>query len=170
MVGSYRTAVALGLCVSVLSAGLLLGTAGCKNKDESESSADQKKSLYERLGAKKGITLVVDDFVNRAAADPAVNFDRKRGNHATTWDATPENVSKLKTRLVEFIAVNTGGGGKYSGKDMATAHTGMGITDAEFNALAGHLKASLDAFKVGPQEQKELLDIIGSTRSQIVGK
>ena len=34
-------------------------------------------SLYERLGGEPAITAVVDDFVNRAAGDPAVNFVRK---------------------------------------------------------------------------------------------
>ncbi|MBY0453140.1 MAG: hypothetical protein K2P92_08900, partial [Bdellovibrionaceae bacterium] len=33
-------------------------------------------SLYTRLGEKKAIAAVVDDFVNTAAADPKVNFTR----------------------------------------------------------------------------------------------
>ena len=51
---------------------------------------------------------------------------------------------------------------------MKTAHAGMEITDAEFNALAGDLKASLDTFKVPAQEQKDLLAAVETTRKDIV--
>jgi hemoglobin len=53
---------------------------------------------------------------------------------------------------------------------MRTAHKGMGITDADFNALVEDLKQSLDKFKVPVKEQGELLGALGSMRSQIVGQ
>ena len=61
-----------------------------------------------------------------------------------------------------------GGPQKYTGRSMKNVHAGMGITNAEFDALAGDLKASLDKFKVPTQEQQELLAIVGSTRADIV--
>jgi len=51
----------------------------------------------------------VDDFVNAAAADPKVNFDRKNPPHSKPWDATPENVAKLKQRIAAFVTEATGG-------------------------------------------------------------
>jgi hemoglobin len=46
----------------------------------------------------------------------------------------------------------------------------MRITDEEFDALAGDLKATLDKFKVPAREQQELLAIIAATRPDIVEK
>jgi hemoglobin len=64
----------------------------------------------------------------------------------------------------------TGGPQKYEGRSMKAAHRGMRITDEEFDALAGDLKATLDKFKVPAREQQELLAIIAATRPDIVEK
>ncbi len=121
----------------------------------------QQKSLYERLGGEPAITAVVDDFTARAAADPKVNFLRG-GKYANV------DVPKLKKHLVNLVCSVTGGPQKYTGRDMKTLHKGMGISDAEFDALAGDLVASLDKFKVPAKEKDELLKIVGSTRGDIV--
>lgn len=123
-------------------------------------------SLYDRLGGEAAIKAVIDDFVARAASNPKVNFTRK-GTDAE-WPATPENVAKLKTHLVNMVGMVTGGPQKYTGRDMKAAHAGMKITNAEFDALAGDLIATLDKFKVPAAEKSELLTIIGTTRDAIV--
>ena len=51
---------------------------------------------------------------------------------------------------------------------MKQVHTGMRISNAEFDASIGDLKATLDKFAIPTAEQKELLAIIESTRSQVV--
>ena len=43
---------------------------------------------------------------------------------------------------------------------MKTSHAGLGITDADWNAAAGHLVETLDKFKVPAQEKQEVLDIV----------
>jgi len=53
---------------------------------------------------------------------------------------------------------------------MRTAHKGMGITDADFNALVEDLVKSLDKFKVPEKEKGELLATLGSLKPQIVGQ
>jgi hemoglobin len=133
----------------------------------SKAGGMQGKSLYHRLGEEPAIRAVVDDFVARAASDPKVNFTRK-GVPGAEWQATPENVEKLKVRLVQFIGQATGGPQKYAGKDMKTTHKGMKITNAEFDAAAADLKASLDTLKVPAQEQSELMAIVGGTRNDMV--
>jgi hemoglobin len=125
------------------------------------------KTLYDRLGGEPAIRAVVGDFVDRSAADAKVNFTR--AGTSKEWQATPESVQRLKDRLTEFVAQGTGGPQRYTGKQMREVHTGMKITNEEFNALAGHLKASLDKFNVPPKEQAELMAIIESTRKDVVG-
>ena len=58
----------------------------------------------------------------------------------------------------------------YKGKDMKTAHKGMGISDADFNALVEDLVKSLDKFSVPAKEKGELLGILGPLKPQIVGQ
>ncbi|HEX7272107.1 MAG TPA: group 1 truncated hemoglobin [Casimicrobiaceae bacterium] len=118
-----------------------------------------QKSLYDRLGGKEAITAVVDDFVANVAADKRIN-----GFFAKA------DIPRLKRNLVDQICQATGGPCTYTGKDMKTAHKGMGITDTDFNALVEDLKKSLDKFKVPAKEQGELLGALGSLKPQIVGQ
>ncbi len=136
--------------------GFLLLAAGCASTMQ-QSMAD--KSLYERLGGKDAITAVVDDFVGRVAADKRIN-----GFFAKA------NVLRLKTMLVDQICEATGGPCKYTGRDMKATHKGMGITNADFDALVGDLVATLDKFKVGEREKQELLAALGPMRKDIVEK
>ena len=130
------------------------------------AEAPAPPTLYDRLGGETALRAVVDDLVARAAADDTLNFTRQ--GTAAAWEATPANVETLKQRLVQFIGHATGGPQIYGGRDMATAHAGMEITNAEFDRLAGHLRASLTALGVGAAEQEELFAIVETTRSQIV--
>ena len=136
--------------------GFLLLAVGCASTMQ-QSMAD--KSLYERLGGKEAITAVVDDFVARVAADKRINSFFAKAN-----------VPRLKMMLVDQICEATGGPCKYTGRDMKTTHKGMGITNADFDALVGDLVASLDKFKVGEREKQELLAALGPMRKDIVEK
>lgn len=131
------------------------------------ASVADVRPLFDRLGGTPAVTKVVDDFVALAGNDPNVNFARK--GQPLAWDATPEQVALLKKRLVEFISATTGGEAHYNGQDMVTAHRGMNITDAEFDALAADLKAALEKNAVSAREQSELLAVVNRTRSAIVG-
>ncbi|HKQ40203.1 MAG TPA: group 1 truncated hemoglobin [Verrucomicrobiae bacterium] len=149
-----------------------VGAAGQVGKDE------RKLTLFERLGNENGVSAIVDDFTQRAIADPRVNWERKglkgsgifRRSESQTWTANDQNVGTLKQHMVQFLTLATGGPAKYDGKEMAAAHSGMRITNAEFDAAVGDLKASLDKLQIGTKEQKELLAIIESTRPQVVSE
>lgn len=141
------------------------------------AKAENKLSLYQQLGGEAGVSNIVADFLPRAMDDPRVNWDRKgvtRGGlsfHAgqsVAWKDTPENIAKLKQHLVEFLTLATGGPAQYTGKQIESTHADMHITNPEFDAVIGDLKASLDTLQVPNVEQKELLAIIESTRPQIV--
>ena len=153
---------------------------GSNKPSEKKTAEDLKKlTLYERLGGEKGVEGIVNDFVDRAMADPRVNWDRKgvtRGgvslsrNKSVQWDANPDNVKQLKKHIAQFIAVSSGGPTHYDGKKMNEAHAGLHITNAEFDATIGAMKSTLDKLQVPNPEQKELLAIIESTRPQVAEK
>ena len=139
--------------------------------------SETKITLYDRLGGTNAIAAIVDDFMARALQDPRVNWERKdvkRGGFSllrgkpVTWNATPESIARLKEHMAQFLALATGGPAHYEGREMEPAHASLHIANPEFDAAVGDLKASLDKLQIPNKEQKELLSIIESTRSEIV--
>jgi len=124
--------------------------------DADKPGADAPGALYDRLGGKKAITLVVDEFIARVAADARIKH-----RFFNT------DIPKLKTLLVEFVCVATGGPCKYTGLDMETSHAGMEVVDEEFTALVEDLAGALDRFKVPAREKGELLGALGPLKPQI---
>jgi len=138
-----------------------------------------RPTLYQRLGEEAGVQTLVADFVRRALADPRVNWKRTGvrsggflglGRRSAQWTPTEDDIDRLELHLAQFIAVAGGGPTQYEGRNLAAVHDGLAISNAEFDASIGALKASLDALKVGTDEQKELLALFESARSQIVRK
>jgi hemoglobin len=124
----------------------------------------KEKSLYDRLGGKKAISAVVDEFVGRVAGDRRINayFGATAGD--------PARLKKFKGNLVDQICQASGGPCKYTGKDMKAAHMGMGISGADFDALVEDLVGALDTFNVGAHEKEQLLGALGPMKGEIVEK
>src|ERR1051325_9771564 len=78
------------------------------------------RTLYDRLGGKKAITAVVDEFVGRVAADSRIN------HYFAQAAADSKRMAAFKVNLVDQICQAAGGPCKYQGKDMKSAHAGMG--------------------------------------------
>lgn len=123
------------------------------------ASGAAAQSLYERLGGQTAIVAVVDDFVGNVAADPGIN-----GFFAKT------DIARLKRLLVEQICAASGGPCTYTGRDMKTAHAGMGVQETHFGALVNDLVKTLDKFKVPEKEKNELLAVLGPMKSDIVSR
>src|SRR5213593_4555891 len=96
-------------------------------------AGQKEKTLYQRLGGVKAITAVVDEFVNNCAGDSRIN------KFFADTAKDPKRLKRFKENLVDQICQASGGPCKYRGKTMKAAHKGMGITDADFNALVEDL-------------------------------
>ncbi len=132
------------------------------DKASKASKSDKGNSLYSRLGGKKAITAVVDEFVAIVVADDRINtFFADTGKD-------PKRVAAFKGKLVDQICQASGGPCKYKGKDMKTAHAGMGVKEEHFNALVEDLVKALDKFNVGATEKNELLGALGPMKADIV--
>ncbi|MBV9746615.1 MAG: group 1 truncated hemoglobin [Acidobacteriia bacterium] len=127
-------------------------------------SGQSKDALYKSLGGKKAITAVVDEFVARVAADNRINGFFKQ----TASD--PKRLADFKMKLVDQICEASGGPCKYTGKDMKSAHAGMGISAADFNALVEDLVGALDKFHVKETDKNALLSVLGPMKGDIVEK
>jgi hemoglobin len=120
-------------------------------------------SLYDRLGGVYAIAAVVDVFIDRIMVDPVLNAN-------PLVDEAHHRVPKagFKYLVTEMVCMATGGPQRYTGKSMKDSHAHLKITPAEWDVFAGHFKAVLDQFKVPAAEQKDLFEIVGTTRGDIV--
>jgi hemoglobin len=127
-------------------------------------TADDAKSLYERLGGKPAIQAVASDLVDRILADRRVNgwF-----SHAA---ASPQNTDGYKAKLADFLCQSAGGPCQYAGRDIVSAHQGRGVTSDAFNAVVEDLVATLDKFKVPQKEKTDVLNFVAGLKSSIVQK
>jgi len=120
-------------------------------------------SLWQRLGGEKGVRELVREAGTAAVADPKVNFFR-----GGQYKLDEKGVARMEQLLVEFVSVASGGPLKYTGKDLSTIHKGMKITDAEFDALIGHIVETMKKHKIAQKEIDELVAGVEGTRKLIV--
>jgi hemoglobin len=121
-----------------------------------------EKSLYQRLGGYDALAAVTDEFITRLATDPRL------GRFFTGLS----NDSKIRVRqhVIDFLCVATGGPCKYTGRDMRTAHTGLNISEAEWNKSVEYLVETLDKFKIPDKEKSQVLGAISGLKADIVGR
>lgn len=117
-----------------------------------------EKSLYDRIGGEKKAREIVSDIWDNHSKNPIVK-DRFA-------KSSPEYV---KQRVFEIFAAATGATDvSYGGLDMKTAHTGMNISEMEFNAVVDDVLAACASNGVAQQEMNEVLAILWSVRKDIV--
>jgi len=101
-----------------------------------------------------------------------------RTNSLAIWQAIPSrffvglsSASRLKVRqqVVDFLCVATGGPCKYTGRDMKTVHTGLNITESDWDSTVKYLVGTLDKFKVPEKEKNEVLTALAGLKGDIVG-
>jgi hemoglobin len=152
-----------------LSALVACGTKSDQKAADSSAAAAaaaaaQPKSLYDRLGGTTAIASVVDAFVANVASDARIN---KRFTRVAKDTAA---MRQFKQKLVDQICQGSGGPCTYTGKDMKTAHQGMGIKGADFDALVQDLVKALDGAGVPQKEKDDLLAVLGPMTTDIVTK
>jgi hemoglobin len=118
-------------------------------------------SLYARLGGHDVIVKITRDFVDWSLADNHLGrfFPHVRDQ---------EDLKDLNERIVEFLCAITGGPCVYKGRDMKTAHTGLGITEDDWQIAVDLFTAALAKHRVPRPLQSEFLRIIEDMKSDIV--
>ena len=152
---------ALGTLLPALALALSLATL-LSAASAQDGQMQAKKSLYERLGGYNAIAAVVDDFVGRLVTDK--QFERFFVGHST------DSKKRIRQHILDQFCAAAGGPCIYTGRTMKASHEGLGISEAEWDAAAKHLVASLDKFKVPEAEQKELLAFVTTLKADIVEK
>jgi hemoglobin len=123
------------------------------------NSQGKPASLYDRLGRYDAISHIVDGYLKGIRSDP--QFSRFSGRGA-------DSLRRAKQLLKDQLCALTGGPCSYIGRDMKTAHSGLGITSDEWSANMKYMAGALDNAKISGKEKTEFLAIIDSLKPAIV--
>ena len=122
----------------------------------------KEQTLYQRLGGYDAIVAVTDDFLGRLVTGET--FSRFFVGFST------DSKQRIRQHVVDFVCQATGGPCIYSGRDMKTAHAGIGITNAEWDASVAAFVETMKALKVPEAEQKDLAALILPLEKDILEK
>ncbi len=150
----------LGLALLLANTSLAGGQSQPAGGQSQPAGGQTQRTLYERLGGYNAISAVVDDFEERLFADPKV------GKYFVGMGTDTRQLFKQKTK--NLVCNVTGGPCKVISRSAKTTHAGLGITNAEFDIVVGHLSESLDKYSVPAAEHKELMAIVDTLRKDIV--
>ena len=115
------------------------------------------QDFYQALGGEAGISRIVEDLLFRVADDQRI------AHHFVDAD-----ILRLHAKLVEQICHESMGPCTYTGDSMRDSHAGLGITEADFNALVEHLIDAMDAENVPRAAQNRMLRRLAPMHSDIV--
>jgi hemoglobin len=116
------------------------------------------ESIYDQIGGTAAVSATVDELYARVLGDPLVapyfaGLDMERQRH----------------HMRAFIATALGGSHQDQGRDMATAHAALGITDRAFDRVTEHLAGALGTLGVPSEQVKSILARVAPLRDEIVG-
>ena len=118
------------------------------------------ESLYTRLGGIESVRQLADEFLPALWADPQLGrFWQHREADRLRTD---------KTMLVYFLCERFGGPYVYTGRNMAKAHEGMGITASDWRLVLYHFEQVVERFELEHEERVELLTSFDQLKTDIV--
>ncbi|WP_246590229.1 group I truncated hemoglobin [Marinobacterium ramblicola] len=144
----------------MLSAVLALAAPLVVAQDSAETKGP---SLYDRLGGLAPVSVVVSDFIDALVPDEVLN-----ANPAIDEARKRVPAPYLKYQVTALVCQVTGGPCQYQGRDMKSSHAHLNITEAEWGRMVSIFKEVLAKHSVPEQETQELLDIVESTKVDIV--
>jgi hemoglobin len=116
-------------------------------------------TLFADMGGQDGIDKIVDASVDNYLADDRIKaiFDES-------------NIDRIRAEFkVQFCQV-AGGPCGYKGHDMAAAHKGLHLTNADFNAVVEDLQDAMSKVGVSFATQNRFLARLAPMQHQVVSK
>lgn len=118
-------------------------------------------AVFNAFGGKEKIASLVNDFTGTVLADPRIK---------AKFEDYDIDLDRLKKQLTSQFCELTGGPCHFSGKSMKEIHAKLGITNANFNALAEDLQAAMERAGIPNWAQNKLLAKLAPMQRDIVTK
>lgn len=126
---------------------------------EEVKSITQTRTLYERLGGETGVRSLAEDILDKNLNNPRI------GHYFQCIDMT-----KLKQLVFEFFSNGIGGPHTYTGRDMIPAHTGLNISERDFEIANEDTVDVLKEHGAGEEEIRDVMAILNSLKDQVILK
>ncbi|AKQ70724.1 Cyanoglobin [Myxococcus hansupus] len=121
-----------------------------------------EKSVYEQLGGEPAMAAAVEVFYRKVLADERISHFFE-----------DVDMERQSAKQKAFLTMVTGGPVHYSGRDMRAGHAPLvrrGLNDLHFDAVAGHLKETLEELGVPAPLVAKVLAIAESTRADVLNR
>lgn len=128
---------------------------------QADSAAPAQPSLYERLGGYDAIFVFAGAALKKAMAHPDIGHIWAHMSESTFY--------KEHINFVDFLSAQWGGNVRYRGRDMVTAHRGMGLTEVHWNAMFDCLYACYDDFGLPQGLRDEINATFEKFKPAVVG-
>lgn len=119
-------------------------------------------SLFERIGGTAAVDAAVDKFYEKLLADDRISSFFK--------GVDMERQAGFQKR---FLTVAFGGAPRYPGKNLRAAHKHLvekGLNDSHFDAVVGHLGATLTELGVSADIVAEAAGVAESVRNDVLNR
>ncbi|MEZ4362229.1 MAG: group 1 truncated hemoglobin [Kofleriaceae bacterium] len=119
-------------------------------------------TIYEQLGGDAAVNAAVDIFYRKVLADAHIS---------KFFEST--DMQRQAAKQKAFLTMVFGGPAAYTGKDMRAAHAPLvarGLDDSHFDAVMGHLGATLQELNVPAELIAQCAAIAESTRKDVLGR
>jgi hemoglobin len=114
-------------------------------------------SFYSQLGGAPVVAEAVDRFYRRVLDDEQLR---------PYFDGV--DVARLKRHQAALLTNVLGGPDAYGGRDLATAHSQMGITEADYQRVGDHLVAVLEEMNAGPAVIEHVAQTLVAVSEQVI--
>lgn len=122
----------------------------------------EEKSLYENLGGAEGISVIVDDIIDRHLENEKIK------HYFLALKENPEYFEQFKQHVKDFLGAGTGGDSEYKGRDMQSAHKGLNLSESDFLEAIDDILYVVDSHKVDRVSRNELLAILYSMKDAVI--
>ncbi len=119
--------------------------------------------LIEEVSKETNFQSVVDEFMKRALANPAITFEQPSGQ---PLEVTSEALARAKQWLAQVLAKATRGDVDVAALQHAAAE--VGLTTAELDALQADLAASLTDAAIPVTDQQVLLATLEAAQTDLL--
>ena len=120
-------------------------------------------SLYARCGGIFGVAAFVDRCMDAWMADPVLNANEA----VATWHERAQRCG-FKFLVTQLISYQCGGPQVYTGRDMATSHKHLNISEEEWAAFMATLASTCDGVGLSGEDMADLFVVISSMRTECV--
>jgi chemotaxis signal transduction protein/truncated hemoglobin YjbI len=118
--------------------------------------------LFERIGGPVAVEAAVDLF-----------YEKVMGDESLVGFFEGVDMNRQRQMLKDFMSMALGGPNQYGGKALRAAHARLvneqGLGNEHFDAVAGHLEATLRDLTVPDDIITEALTIVSGTRDDVLG-